>query len=241
MIKAVEVTKKFSSQVAVNRLSFEIKSGETLALIGPSGCGKTTTLKMINRLLEPTSGEIYINRKSIGSEEPTLLRRHIGYIMQSGGLFPHYTVAQNIAIVPKLLKWNNHRISDRIHELLKLVNLPAEKYLQRYPVELSGGEQQRVGIARALAADPPLVLVDEPFSALDPITRKQLQEEFISMKKKLNKTMVFVTHDLQEAFIMGDNILILNQGKLQQLDTPLNIMKNPSNEFVKTFTESQST
>jgi osmoprotectant transport system ATP-binding protein len=225
--------------IAVNDISFQVEKGHTMCIIGPSGCGKTTILKMMNRLLDPSFGEVRINNQNIRHVNPIELRRSIGYIIQSGGLFPHYTVEKNIAIVPGLLRWDNERINQAIREMLDLVNLSPHKYMHRYPAELSGGEQQRVGIARALAANPPIILIDEPFSALDPITRKQLQDEFLNLKQKVRKTMIFVTHDMKEAFQMGNEILVMNEGRVQQHDTPDNLVKYPVNEFVQKFIESQ--
>ncbi len=190
---------------------------------------------MINRLIEPGSGHIFINNEDITKENPEILRRNIGYVIQETGLFPHYTVVENISIVPRLLKWEQQKIDERIHQLLKLIEMPASEFQNRYPHELSGGQQQRVGLARALAADPPVVLLDEPFGALDPITRKQMQTEFKKIEDQLNKTMVLVTHDVFEAFDLCDRILLMDQGKLQQIGTPSELLFHPVNEITRHF------
>ncbi|MBC7633182.1 MAG: betaine/proline/choline family ABC transporter ATP-binding protein [Flavobacterium sp.] len=232
------VTKRYAGQkdAAVDDVTMEIPAGEIVMLVGPSGCGKTTTMKMINRLIEPTSGRILIGDVDVTHANPDKLRRTIGYVIQGAGLFPHYTVAENIAIVPKLLGWDKKRIAARVDELLDLVNLEADQYRNRYPRELSGGQQQRVGVARALAADPPVLLMDEPFGAVDPITRQRLQDELLRLQEELNKTIVFVTHDFDEAVKLGDRIAILNTGsEIVQYDTPDAILANPANEFVEGF------
>jgi osmoprotectant transport system ATP-binding protein len=232
------VTKRYDakSAAAVDNVTLEIPAGEIVMLVGPSGCGKTTTMKMINRLIEPTSGRIFIGDDDVTQRDPDELRRHIGYVIQGAGLFPHLTVGDNIAIVPRLLKWDRKRISARIDELLDLVNLEPAKYRDRYPRELSGGQQQRVGVARALAADPPVLLMDEPFGAVDPITRQRLQDELLRLQEELRKTIVFVTHDFDEAVKLGDKIAILDQGsKIVQYDTPEEILGNPANDFVRGF------
>lgn len=232
-----EVTKDYGgAQPAVDHLTLEIPAGQTVMFVGPSGCGKTTTLKMINRLIEPTSGHIVINGDDVTQMNGDKLRRHIGYVIQAGGLLPHMTVAENIAIVPKLLGWDKKRISERVDELLDLVSLEPGEYRSRYPKELSGGQQQRVGVARALAADPPVLLMDEPFGAVDPITRQRLQDELIHIQSELHKTVVFVTHDFDEAIKLGDWIVIFNVGgQIMQYDTPDQILANPANEFVEDF------
>ena len=210
--------------------------------VGPSGCGKTTSLKMINRLIEPTSGSIHIGDNDISGQGADELRRHIGYVIQGGSLFPHMTVAKNIAIVPKLLGWDDDRITTRVEELLDLVNLDPSKYRDRYPRELSGGQQQRVGVARGLAADPPVILMDEPFGAVDPITRQRLQDELLSIQRELRKTIVCVTHDIDEAIKLGDRILILQEGaQVAQYDTPEAILASPANDFVADFVGAGST
>lgn len=220
---------------AVKSLSFEVKKGEFLVLIGPSGCGKTTTLKMINRLLPHTSGTIAIDGQDITRQNVVTLRRNIGYVIQQIGLFPHYTIEQNIGLVPTLKGWDARKKKQRVEELLHLVGLDPAVYAKRFPKELSGGQQQRVGVARALAADPEIILMDEPFGALDPITREQLQEEFLKLQKEMNKTIVFVTHDMDEAIRMGDRIAVLKDGELLQIDTPEKLLTNPAHGFVEQF------
>ncbi len=220
---------------AVSSLSLDIAAGSIVALIGPSGCGKTTTLRMINRLIEPTSGRLEINGRDVIQEPVTELRRGIGYVIQQGGLFPHRTVAQNIATVPRTLGWEKGRVIDRVAELAELVGLESEM-LDRYPDELSGGQQQRIGVARALAADPPVLLMDEPFGAVDPIVRSRLQDELLSLQQQLHKTIVFVTHDLEEALKLGDRIALLNiGGVLEQYATPDELLRSPANDFVEEF------
>lgn len=236
MIALENIKKTYSDGTkAVSNLSLRVREGETLVLLGTSGSGKTTTMKMVNRLIEPSSGRIYVAGKNILTRDPISLRRTIGYAIQHIGLFPHMTVAENIAVVPKLLKWDNKKTDQRIDELLTLVGLEPALYGDRYPKQLSGGQCQRVGVARALAADPPVVLMDEPFGALDPITREQLQEEFIQLESKIKKTIIFVTHDIFEAVKMGDRIALLDKGVLQQLASPAELVENPANEFVDRF------
>jgi osmoprotectant transport system ATP-binding protein len=232
------VTKQYSGQSrpAVDNVTMEIPAGEIVMLVGPSGCGKTTTMKMINRLIEPTSGRIFIGDDDVTQRDPDELRRHIGYVIQGAGLFPHLTVRDNISIVPRLLKWDKDRISARVDELLDLVNLDPAQYRDRFPRELSGGQQQRIGVARALAADPPVLLMDEPFGAVDPITRQRLQDELLRLQDELRKTIVFVTHDFDEAVKLGDRIAILQVGsEIVQYDTPEQILNNPANDFVRSF------
>jgi osmoprotectant transport system ATP-binding protein len=234
--KGVSKTYAGSDHPVVNDLSFEILEGEICVLVGPSGCGKTTTMRMVNRLIEPTEGEILIAGEPNTAMSGTQLRRKIGYAIQQIGLFPHRTIAENIATVPSLLGWDKQRIRERVDELLELVGLDPEEYRGRYPAELSGGQQQRVGVARAMAADPPIMLMDEPFGAVDPITRERLQDEFLNIQQDIKKTIVFVTHDIDEAIKMGDKIAILKQGGiLAQYDTPENILSNPNSEFVASF------
>ena len=236
MIKFESVTKTYEGDFhAVKSVDFEIQKGELLVLIGPSGSGKSTTMKMINRIISHTSGTISINGKDVKSYNVSELRRNIGYVIQQVGLFPHYTIEKNVAIVPQLKGWNEKDIQSRTMELLELVGLDPEIHAKRYPKELSGGQQQRVGIARALAADPDIILMDEPFSALDPLTREQLQAELIMLHKKLKKTIVFVTHDMDEALKMGDRIAIMKDGSLLQLDTPEKILQEPAHGFVEEF------
>jgi osmoprotectant transport system ATP-binding protein len=224
-----------SEEPAVRSLSVEILGGEIVALVGPSGCGKTTLLKMINRLVEPTGGSIEVKGVSIRDGEPHLLRRSIGYVIQQVGLFPHWTVRRNMATVPELLGWSPERISERTSELARLVGLE-ESMLDRFPSALSGGQQQRVGVARALAADPPILLMDEPFGAVDPIVRHRLQDELLDLQRRLRKTIVFVTHDIEEAIKLGDQIVILNVGGvLEQKGSPAEILSRPANRFVEEF------
>ncbi|BAQ09740.1 glycine betaine/l-proline abc transporter [Bacillus sp. OxB-1] len=236
MLKFENVSKTFEDGFqAVKSVSFDIPEGEFLVLIGPSGSGKSTTMKMINRMEPHSSGMISINGKDTNSYNAAELRRSIGYVIQQIGLFPHYTIEKNIATVPQLNGWDIQKIKPRVRELLELVGLDPDLYATRYPKELSGGQQQRVGIARALAADPDIILMDEPFSALDPLTRDQLQGELISLHKKLNKTIVFVTHDMDEALKMGDRIAIMKDGTLLQLDTPEKLLHEPAHGFVEEF------
>ncbi len=221
---------------AVEGLSLIIPAGQIVMFVGPSGCGKTTSLKMINRLHEPTSGTITIGGVDIRSKNADELRRGIGYVIQGGSLFPHLTVAQNVALVPKMLKWNARRITERVDDLLDLVGLDPGRYRDRFPRELSGGQQQRVGVARGLAADPPVVLMDEPFGAVDPITRQRLQDELMSIQAELHKTFVIVTHDIDEAIKLGDRILVLTEGaRIAQYDTPERVLATPANSFVEDF------
>ncbi len=220
---------------AVRDLTLEIAEGETLVLLGTSGSGKTTTMKMVNRLIEPTTGRILIEGRDIMDGNPVELRRRIGYAIQHIGLFPHMTVSENIGVVPKLLQWSPSRIEERVDPLLNMVGLEPGEFRGRYPSQLSGGQKQRVGVARALAADPPIVLMDEPFGALDPITREQLQNEFLELESVIRKTIIFVTHDIFEAVKMGDRIALLDAGKLQQLATPQELVENPANAFVDQF------
>src|SRR3712207_2592498 len=234
--KGVSKTYPGSDRPVVNDLSFEILEGEVCVLVGPSGCGKTTSMRMVNRLIEPTEGEILIGGEPNTSMSGTQLRRKIGYAIQQIGLFPHRTIADNIATVPSLLGWDKGRIKTRVDELLELVGLDPGVYRNRYPAELSGGQQQRVGVARVMAADPPIMLMDEPFGAVDPITRERLQDEFLRIQQEIKKTIVFVTHDIDEAIKMGDKIAILEQGGiLAQYDTPENILSRPNSEFVASF------
>ncbi|MBF8435666.1 betaine/proline/choline family ABC transporter ATP-binding protein [Halanaerobiaceae bacterium Z-7014] len=237
MIELKNISKTYPGEKtpAVDNLSLKVEKGEICVLVGPSGCGKTTTLKMINRLIEPSSGKIFINGKDAIKQNPNELRQDIGYVIQDIGLFPHMTVAENIATVPKLKDWEQSKIDQRVDELLNLIGLDPENTKDNYPAQLSGGQKQRIGVARAMAVDPPIMLMDEPFAAVDPITRTQLQNEFLSLQKKIQKTICFVTHDIDEAIKMGDKIAILNQGKLVQYDTPENILFNPKNEFVEDF------
>ncbi len=238
MIVAEHLSKQFNQTVAVDDISFEVKEGETLVLLGTSGCGKTTTLKMINRLAEPSGGRISVNGKDVLEQNPDQLRRGIGYVLQNNGLFPHYSVAENIAIVPKLLKWDQQKIDDRTKTLLEKLHLP-ESYLPLYPNELSGGQQQRVGLARALMADPPVLLMDEAFGALDPITRASIRKEFKQLDELKRKTIVMVTHDVQEAFEMADRICLMDAGKIKQIGTPTELLFHPADPFVTSFLDEQ--
>jgi osmoprotectant transport system ATP-binding protein len=214
----------------------DVYRGEVLVLVGPSGCGKSTTLRLINRLIEPTTGRLVLDGEDVTAMNPSLLRRKIGYVIQQVGLFPHRTIAENIATVPQLLGWDKKRIAERVDELLELVSMDPDTYRDRYPKELSGGQAQRVGVARALAADPEVLLMDEPFGAIDPITRDRLQNEFLRLQQDLKKTIVFVTHDIDEAIKMGNRIAILREGsEIAQIDTPENILSDPADEFVENF------
>jgi osmoprotectant transport system ATP-binding protein len=237
LITLDHVTKRFSNgQVAVDDLSLEVADGEVCVLLGPSGCGKTTTMKMVNRLIEPTSGRVLVDGTDVARRNPVELRRSIGYVIQQVGLFPHLDVAANVGAVPKLLGWDRRRVSARVDELLALVDLEPGVYRRRYPHQLSGGQQQRVGVARALAADPPILLMDEPFGALDPVTRTLLQDEFRRLQAELGKTVVFVTHDLDEAVRLGDRIAVLAEGGvLEQYDTPSAVLGRPASPFVEAF------
>lgn len=232
-----DLSKRYASSgpAAVDGLSLTIAAGEICVLIGPSGCGKTTALKMINRLVEPTSGTVLIDDHDIRDAPPAQVRRGIGYVIQQVGLLPHHTIATNVATVPRLLGWERSRIDRRVSEMLELVGLPPDAYARRYPSELSGGEQQRVGLARALAAEPPLLLMDEPFSALDPITRERLQRDFLELHRAVPSTVVFVTHDIDEAVRMGDRIAIMRDGHLIQVDTPTALLEHPADAFVTAF------
>jgi osmoprotectant transport system ATP-binding protein len=236
MIRLDSVTKRFGNQVAVRELSLEVGAGEVCMLVGPSGCGKTTTMKMINRLVEPSGGRIFLDGDDVTAVDPVQLRRRVGYVIQQVGLFPHQTVGENVATVPRLLGWDRTKRRARVDELLELVGLDPTEYRDRYPAQLSGGQRQRVGVARALGVDPPVLLMDEPFGAIDPITRERLQNEFLRLQREVRKTVVFVTHDIDEAVKLGDRIAILKQGGiLEQYDTPAEILGNPANEFVADF------
>ena len=243
MIELVGVTKRFEGtaggdRVAVDDLSLEIRDGETLSLIGRSGCGKTTTMKLINRLIEPTRGRILLDGVDVRERDPIELRRGIGYVIQTGGLFPHMTVARNIGLLCDLEGWPRDRTRKRVDELLELVNLPPAEFRTRYPRDLSGGQRQRVGVARALALDPPCVLMDEPFGALDPITRDQLHVEFRLLEDRVDKTIVLVTHDMAEAFDLADRIALMDAGKVVQVGTEADFRERPASPFVEEFLQS---
>lgn len=241
MIRFDGVTKSYDNQtLVVDSINMEIASGEFLVLIGPSGCGKTTTLKMINRLIPLTDGTIWIDGKKVSEYAIHELRWRIGYVLQQIALFPHMTIEENIAIVPELKNWNKSRIHQRVTELLEMVGLDPDTYRHRKPHELSGGQQQRVGVVRALAADPDIILMDEPFSALDPISRAKLQEDLLQLQRSIQKTIVFVTHDIQEAMKLGDRICIMKDGKIEQLGTPKEITSAPATPFVRKFIQSGS-
>ena len=229
-----------SPRKALDDLSMTFEEGTTTALIGPSGCGKTTTMRLINRLEQPTSGRVRVNGRDVATEDPVMLRRHIGYVIQNVGLFPHMTVADNIATVPRLLGWSASRIQARVETLLELVGLDARQYASRFPAALSGGQRQRVGVARALAADPPVMLMDEPFGAIDPLVRGRLQTEFKQILQRVKKTVIIVTHDLDEAIKMGDRIAIMREGHLCQYAPPAEVLSAPADEFVAAFVGSDA-
>lgn len=235
MIEFKNVTKEFKDKVVLSDISMEIEDKHLTVLIGPSGCGKTTTLKMINRLIHPTAGDIYIDGENIDELDPVKLRRRMGYVIQQGGLFPHMTIRQNIEIIERLEKRDAGKITENTKRLMKMVDLDPAEYLDRYPSQLSGGQQQRIGVIRALAGDPEIVLFDEPFSALDPVTRSSLQDELLELQEKMAKTMIFVTHDMDEAVKIADKICIMRGGHILQYDTPEVILKNPADEFVANF------
>lgn len=235
MIEFDHVTKEYpDGTVAVDDVNFEIPAGETVTMVGPSGCGKTTTMKMINGLIEPTEGSVYIDDTPLRDRDPIEHRRNVGYVIQDIGLFSHLTIRENIGVVPDISGWDDKRINERVDELIDLVRLPAT-VTDNYPSELSGGQQQRVGVARALAANPSVLLMDEPFGALDPITREQLQDEFLDIQRELDVTIAFVTHDIDEALKMGDHVAVMYDGKVVQFDTPQDLLSHPKNEFVEQF------
>ena len=239
MIKLEHVSKSFNGKTVVSDVSFEVNKGETMVLLGTSGSGKTTTLRMINRLSDASSGNIYVNGQLASAQQPETLRRGMGYVLQNNGLFPHYTVAENIAIVPELAKWDKQKITERTAILMEKLHLPVEEYLHAYPGQLSGGQQQRVGLARALAADPPILLMDEPFGALDPVTRASVRKEFRHLDELNSKTVIIVTHDVQEAFELGTHICLMDKGVVQQVGTPADLLFNPANDFVHAFFHEQ--
>ena len=235
MLRFDHVNLAYGSQKILNDISFYIQDGQFAVFIGPSGCGKTTTLKMINRLIQPDSGHIYLDDKDISTIDRFELRRHTGYVIQQIGLFPNMTVAQNICVVPKLLKWPKDKCDQTVRELLEMVDMPYEQYAHKYPSEMSGGQQQRIGILRALAASPPVVLMDEPFSALDPMTRRSLQLEVKNLQQKLNKTIIFVTHDMEEALDLADVIIFMDHGHIVQIAPPEEMLENPATEQIQEF------
>ncbi|PMR77484.1 ABC transporter ATP-binding protein [Billgrantia endophytica] len=235
MIELFDVTKRFGSETAVDGISLRVEKGEFCALVGTSGCGKSTTLRMINRLIEHSEGEIHLEGQPVRSFNEESLRRRIGYAIQNTGLFPHWTVARNIGLVPRLLKWPKARILDRVEELMGLLGLPVEEFSRKYPHQLSGGQAQRVGVARALAADPDILLMDEPFGALDPITRETLQGELRDLQARLHKTIVFVTHDMDEALALADRLVVMHQGRIVQQGRPIDLLRNPVDDFVESL------
>ncbi|MFF1358417.1 ABC transporter ATP-binding protein [Streptomyces sp. NPDC058297] len=236
MIRFDQVTKRYADgTMAVDDLSFEVGEGELITLVGPSGCGKTTTMMMVNRLIEPTSGRIFVDGEDISKVDPVKLRRRIGYVIQQVGLFPHRTILDNTATVPALIGWKKSRARARAAELLDLVGLDPQQYGSRYPEQLSGGQRQRVGVARALAADPPVLLMDEPFGAVDPVVREQLQDEFLRMQAAVRKTVLLVTHDIEEAVRLGDRIAVYGQGRIEQFDTPGAVLGTPATPYVAEF------
>ncbi|MBW9170172.1 ABC transporter ATP-binding protein [Clostridium estertheticum] len=235
MLEFRNLRKVFKNKTVINDISFTVNKGEFVVIVGQSGCGKTTTLKMINKLILPTSGSINLDGKNIFKEDTIKLRRNMGYVIQQTGLLPHMTVGENIGIIPMLEKWPEEKILARTNELLEMVGMKPEEYINRYPCELSGGQQQRIGVARAWATNPDVILMDEPFSALDPITRNQLQDELFNLQQESKKTIVFVTHDMDEALKLGDRICIMKDGNIVQYDTPEEILNNPANDFVKEF------
>jgi osmoprotectant transport system ATP-binding protein len=235
MLEFKNITKVFKNKTIIRSINFTVGKGEFVVLIGPSGCGKTTTLKMINKLIPATSGNIYLDGKDILKEDVITLRRNMGYVIQQTGLFPHMTVGENIGLIPRLEKWDESKILQRTIDLLKMIGMNPEQYIDRYPCELSGGQQQRIGVARAFATNPDIILMDEPFSALDPITRNQLQDELFNLQQELKKTIVFVTHDMDEALKLADRICIMKDGDIIQFDTPENILKKPADQFVEEF------
>ena len=233
MIRLERVTKRYpGGQVAVRELTIEFPTGQLTMLVGPSGCGKTTTLKMINRLIEPSDGRIFHDEQDVTHVDPVALRLRMGYVIQNVGLFPHMSIADNVATVPRLLRWDKDRIQRRVTELLELVGLDPKQFARRYPHQLSGGQRQRVGVARALGADPPVLLMDEPFGAIDRIARERLQNEFLRIQREVKKTVVFVTHDIDEAIKLGDRIAIMNAGRLEQYDSPAAILAKPASDLV---------
>ncbi|WP_163575689.1 ABC transporter ATP-binding protein [Halomonas faecis] len=240
MIELFGVTKRFGEEVAVDDISLRVAKGELCALVGTSGCGKSTTLRMINRLIEHTEGEIHLDGQPVRTFDEVALRRRIGYVIQNTGLFPHWTVARNIGLVPRLLKWPRQRVRERVEELMVLLGLPMAEFAGKYPHQLSGGQAQRVGVARALAADPEILLMDEPFGALDPITRESLQLELLDLQARLHKTIVFVTHDMDEALRLADRLVVMRQGRIVQQGSPVELLHDPVDDFVASLLGGQS-
>jgi osmoprotectant transport system ATP-binding protein len=239
-IEFQKVRKSFGERLILQDFTLEVRAGETVALIGPSGCGKTTALKLVNRLLDADSGRVLVEGKDINGEDPITLRRKLGYVIQEGGIFPHWDVLANVAIVPRLLGWDEARRRRRAGEVLEMVNLPAGEFGARRPRQLSGGQRQRVGVARALAADPPVLLMDEPFGALDPIARRALQREFLEWKKRLDKAVLLVTHDLREAFLLADRIALMDRGRIRQAGSKADLVERPADDFVREFVSEAS-
>ncbi len=239
-IRYEDIVKQYKGNnlASVNHVSAEVEEGEFITILGSSGCGKTTLLKMTNRLIDPTEGHIYLFGEDISTVDPVVVRRRMGYVIQQVGLFPHMTVEENIIVIPKTLKWEKDRMYDRVTELLEMVELDPKEYRNRYPSQLSGGQQQRIGLARALVTDPKIMLLDEPFGAIDAITRLNLQNELKRLHEGTKKTFLLVTHDINEAFKLGNRVMIMNEGKLLQFDTPENIVKNPADPFVETLIQS---
>ena len=236
LVEFQNVSYAANGQPIIDRLNLNVARGETMVLLGESGCGKTTTLRLVNQLLAPTAGEVIVEGKATSEWDVIRLRRHTGYVIQEAGLFPHFTVEQNVALVPNLENWDDLRVRERVREMLSLVGLDPERFADRYPRELSGGQRQRVGVARALAADPPLLLMDEPFGALDPLTRASLQKEFAELKARLGKTVIFVTHDVREALMLGSRIALMDQGKIVLLETPQGFLKS-EDEYARAYLE----
>ncbi|KAA0013573.1 ABC transporter ATP-binding protein [Billgrantia pellis] len=235
MIELFGVTKRFGAETAVDALSLRVEKGQVCVLVGTSGCGKSTTLRMINRLIEHDAGEIHLEGAPVRSFDEVTLRRRIGYVIQSTGLFPHWTVARNIGLVPRLLKWPRGRIHERVEELMALLGLPVQEFADKYPRQLSGGQAQRVGVARALAADPDILLMDEPFGALDPLTRQALQKQLQELQARLHKTVVFVTHDMDEALALADRLVVMRKGRIVQQGRPIDLLHEPADEFVESL------
>jgi osmoprotectant transport system ATP-binding protein len=239
-IEFQDVRKQFGGRAVLDGFSLAVGEGETVALIGSSGCGKTTALKLVNRLLDPDGGAVRVQGRDVSSEDSIALRRKLGYVIQEGGLFPHWDVRDNVEVVPRLLGWDEERRRRRSGEVLGMVNLPAEEFAARRPRQLSGGQRQRVGVARALAADPPVLLMDEPFGALDPIARRALQREFLDWKRRLRKAVLLVTHDMREAFLLADRIAVMDRGRVRQAGTKADLIERPADDFVREFVSEAS-